>query len=372
MKIALVHDYLSQDGGAEHVLKSLHEIWPEAPIFVLFHDKKKINYINHKKIQESSLAKMPFVKNIFQWYLPLMPSFTEQHNLKDFDIVLSSTSAFAKGIITKPDTVHISYCHTPPRYLWADSSEYISDLNCNKLVKLFLQNTIHKLRLWDKISADRVDYFIANSNTTNHRIQKYYRRNSSIIYPPINTAKFNTRQVIGDFYISGGRLVPYKRFDILVSTFNRLGSPLKIFGTGPEFQKLQKKAKKNIEFLGQIDEKTKIKLLSEARAFIHPQTEDFGITAIESMASGCPVIAYSKGGATETIINGVTGVFFHKQNWESLLNTLLKFNYKNWDSLIIQEHAKKFDTAIFKEKIINLVNSKFEEYAKKQIEKISF
>jgi glycosyltransferase involved in cell wall biosynthesis len=364
MKIALVHDYLSQDGGAERVLKALHEIWPEAPIFVLFHDKNKINYFDQEKIKESFLAKMPFVRSAFQWYLPWMPSATEHHDLRNFDVVLSSTSAFAKGVITPPGTLHISYCHTPPRYLWADSTEYIAELNQSPAVKAFLPNILHKLRLWDKMSADRVDHFIANSKTVEQRIRKYYRRESEIIHPPIETGKFKIVNDIREYFVSGGRMVPYKKFDILVSAFNRLRMPLKIFGDGPELNNLKKRARPNIEFLGVVSEEEKINILSRARAFINPQIEDFGITAVESMASGRPVIAYEGGGATETVLENQTGVFFKKQNWESLLDTVLKFNHENWDSAAICEHARKFDTAVFQEKMKRHVEDHWEEFAK--------
>lgn len=365
MKIALVHDYLSQDGGAERVLKALHEIWPEAPIFVLFHDKKKINYFDNEKIKESYLAKMPLVTKAFQWYLPFMPSATECHDLRDFDVVLSSTSAFAKGVITPPGTLHISYCHTPPRYLWADSLEYIADLKRAPMIKSFLPRLMHRLRLWDRLSSDRVDHFIANSKTVERRIRKYYRRESNVINPPVETEKFFISKDISDYYIAGGRLVPYKRFDILVSAFNRLRWPLKIFGDGPEINRLKKIAKPNIEFLGQIAEEEKNKLLSRARAFINPQIEDFGITTIEAMSSGRPIIAYGDGGAAETVKENETGVFFKRQNWESLYTALLNFNYENWDSDSIREHAGQFDSKIFKTKIHNFTISKWEEYQNK-------
>lgn len=374
MKIALVHDYLSQDGGAERVLKALHEIWPEAPIFVLFHDKKKISYLNKEKIKESFLAKMPFVKSTFQWYLPWMPAATEHHDLRNFDVVVSSTSAFAKGVITPPGTLHISYCHTPPRYLWADSSEYIAELNHSPLIKTFLPGVLHRLRLWDKMSADRVDYFIANSKTVEQRIRKYYRRQAVVIHPPTEIDKYKISNQIGDYFISGGRMVPYKRFDLLISAFNRLGLPLKIFGQGPEMDRLQKHAKSNIEFLGVINEEKKAELLSRARAFINPQIEDFGLTAIEAMASGRPVIAYNDGGATETILAGETGLFFHEQTWESLFDAVLKFNYENWDSATIRRQAENFGTDVFKEKMRRLINDYWEEFEKnmKQTELIKY
>lgn len=363
MKVALVHDYLAQDGGAERVLKSLHQLWPEAPIFVLFHDKEKIKFFNNKNINESFLAKMPFSNSSYQWYLPWMPLATEQHNLKDFDVVISTASMFAKGIITGPDTLHISYCHTPPRFLWIDNHDYIADLKQNRLIKFILPHFIHRLRIWDKMSVDRVDNFIANSRTVQQRINKYYRRESDVIYPPVELDSCSLQKT-SDYFAAGGRLVGYKRFDLIVKTFNRLQWPLKIFGTGPELNTLKKMAKNNIEFLGQISDEAKGQVLSGAKAFIHPQLEDFGIAAVEAMACGRPVIAFSQGGATETIISNETGVFFHTQTWESLLDKVLHFNYENWDSGKIREHAAKFDAQNFKTSIKKYVEDRYEEFKK--------
>ena len=364
MRVALVHDYLAQDGGAERVLKALHEIWPEAPIFVLFHDREKINYIPAENVTESFLAKLPFSNQAYQWYLQWMPLATESHNLKDFDVVISTASMFAKGVITGPDTLHISYCHTPPRFLWADNFAYVSDLRQGRLVKFILPHFIHCLRMWDKMSVDRVDHFVANSRTVQQRINKYYRRESEIIYPPVNTEVFAPETIVGDYFVAGGRLVAYKHFDLIVNAFNRLGWPLKIFGVGPEMESLRKYAKSNIQWLGQVSEESKAKLLGQARAFIHPQLEDFGITAVEAMASGRPVIAFAQGGATETVVPNETGVFFNKQTWESLLDKLLHFNYENWDSGHIRAHASKFSAGIFKNNIKKHIEDRYEEFKK--------
>jgi len=364
MKIALVHDYLSQDGGAERVLRAFHEVWPEAPIFVLFYDKNKVAGFENAKIKESFISKLPMSKKKYQWYLPFMPLANERHNLHNFDIVLSSTSAFAKGILTRPNTLHISYCHTPTRYLWTDTHEYIEDLKYNRLIKSLLPRLIHYLRMWDKMSVDRVDDFIANSYTVKGRIQKYYRRDSDVIYPPAEISQFKIADQVGDYFLAGGRLVPYKKFDLLVKAFNRLGYKLKIFGTGPEMKKLKKMAKSNIEFLGFISDSEKAELMSHTRAFLHPQIEDLGITPIESMASGRPVIAYPVGGVTETVIHGETGVFFKEQTWESIFDTVIHFNYQDWDSVKIREHAKKFGVDNFKEDIRKYVEDKYEEFKK--------
>jgi glycosyltransferase involved in cell wall biosynthesis len=362
MKIALVHDYLSQDGGAERVLKALNEIWPEAPIFVLFHDKEKIPYFKNLDVRESFISKLPWGRKKYQWYLPWMPLATERHNLHEYDVVISSTSAFAKGVLTRPNTLHISYCHTPTRYLWTDTHEYLEDLKYNRLVKAFLPRLIHHLRLWDKMSVDRVDHFIANSHTVKNRIQKYYRRDSDVIYPPVDIEKFVIESQVGDYFLAGGRLVPYKRFDLLIKVFNRLGYKLKIFGIGPELDKLKKMSRSNIEFLGGVTDEEKAKLMSRAKAFLHPQVEDLGITPIESMAAGRPVIAYPVGGATETVIHGETGVYFKNQTWESLLDTVMNFNHENWDSSRIRDYAKKYSTENFKERMKKYVDDHWEEF----------
>ncbi|TAN34037.1 glycosyltransferase family 4 protein [Patescibacteria group bacterium] len=364
MKIALVHDYLAQDGGAERVLKTFHEIWPQAPIFVLFHNKKMIDSLPEAKINQSFISRLPFGKKFFQWYLPLMPVATEKHNLHEFDVVLSSTSSFAKGVLTRPETLHISYCHTPPRYLWTEAHEYLTDLRLNRAVKALLPRIIYKLRMWDQMSADRVDFFIANSRTVQLRINKYYRRASDLIYPPVDLEKFRVAPAISDYFAAGGRLVPYKKIDLVVKTFNRLKWPLKIFGVGPELNALQKMAKPNIEFLGKISDEEKASLLGQARAFIHPQLEDCGITPLETMASGRPVIAYAAGGATETVLPNETGVFFHKQNWESLYKILLNFDPYSWDGERVRQHAAKFNSANFKQKIKDYVEHRYEEFKK--------
>jgi len=361
MKVAIVHDYLSQDGGAEKVLKALHEVWPEAPIFVLFHDQEKINYLQNADIRETWMKHLPFVKKYFQWFLPLMPIATEQHRLENFDVVISSSSVFAKGVITSPSTIHISYCHTPPRFLWGDGNNYLSDLKTGRFIKFALPAINHHLRIWDKLSTDRVDFFIANSKTVQNRIKKYYRRDSEVIFPPVETERFEIHQKNGGYFVTGGRLVPYKRIDLAIKVFNRLGLPLKIFGIGPEYKYLKKIAKNNIQFYGRITEREKTQLIGHALAFIHPQKEDFGITPIEAMAAGRPVIAFDQGGAKETVIDQETGVLFKEQTWESLFEAVLNFNPNDFDSKKIKQHAEKFAANNFKTQILNFVQSHYQD-----------
>lgn len=360
MKIALVHDYLSQKGGAEKVLKVFSEMYPEAPIFVLFHDEKKMNGMFFgNKIITSFLQKMPAIRRRYQWYLPLMPLATESYDLSGFDVVLSSASAFSKGILTKPGTAHFSYCHTPTRYLWSDSHSYVNELRAPAFAKWLLPPLLSRLRVWDRLAADRVDYFIANSAAVAERIKKYYHRASQVIHPPVDTDNFYISKP-ENFYLVGGRLVNYKRYDIVVRAFSKLGIPLYVFGEGPAEEFLRAIAKPNVKFLGSINETEKRELFSKCLAFIHPQEEDFGITAVEAMASGRPVIAYPKGGALETVIPGVTGEFIEEQGWEDIVGEIIRFQPEHYNPEVIREHAKKFDTGVFKKKIGGFVekNSK--------------
>lgn len=362
MKIALVHDYLVQDGGAERVLLSLHKLWPEAPIFTLFREKDAVKGFESADIRESFLARLPWGRKKYQWYLPLMPQAFESFDFSGFDVVISSTSAFAKGIITPPTTTHICYCHTPTRYLWTESQAYIEDLKYPKIIKLGLPRLMHKLRLVDRLSADRVDYFIANSKTVQERIKKYYQRESEVVFPPVQVPENVVSEPIEQYFISGGRLVPYKRFDLIIQVFNRLKQPLIIFGDGPSYRDLKERSKPNITFTGKISDKEKMKLLSRAQAFINPQLEDFGITMIESMAAGRPVIAYGAGGARETIIPGVTGVFFDRQSWEKLYECVSAFDPNSWNPMTIHAHAKKFEEKIFQERMKTVVEHTYHRH----------
>jgi len=363
MKIALVHDFLTQNGGAEKVLRAFKQAYPEAPIYVLFADKNKFApTFNPKDIRESFLAKMPFILSKYRYYLSMMPSAIESLNLNDYDVVLSSVSAFAKGVITKPETVHISYCHTPTRYLWSDTHEYVENLKMPGLMKRFLELQLNKLRVWDKLAAERVDYFVANSHIVKDRIAKYYNQSSAVIYPPVETNKFYITDKPGAYYLAGGRFVPYKRFDLIIDAFNRLALPLVIYGDGPEYENLRRRAKSNIKFVtGQLTDADLTKLYSECIAYIQPQLEDFGITAVESMASGRPVIAYAKGGSLETVKEGVSGTFFKYQDWASLVDAVMRFRPEDYDAKTIKQYAERFSLENFKTQIRNFVNEKYQE-----------
>lgn len=362
MNIALIHDYLAQDGGAEQVLRAFHAIWPDAPLFVLFENKGSVPGFEEAEIRHSFLQRFPFLKKSYQYVLPFMPLATESYDLSGFDVILSDTSAFAKGIIPPSNALHICYCHTPTRYLWTDTHSYIASLPYPKPLKWMMPLLIHRLRAWDQQAVDRVDHFIANSNTVRRRIEQYYRRQSDIIFPPINTDRFRVADRKEEYFVSGGRLVAYKRFDLLIEAANRLELPLKIFGTGPMEAKLRAHAGPSVTFLGRVSDERHAKLLANAKAFLHPQLEDFGITPVEAMAAGCPVIAYGKGGVTESVLNGTTGLFFNEQSVDSLIDAIKRFEEYDWDAALIKAHAEKFSTTTFKTTMKQYVESRYAEF----------
>jgi len=373
MKVALIHDHLAQEGGAEKVLKILAEMFPEAPIYTLLYEKKNVdkNFAG-RHIETSIIQRLPGGVRHYKWYLFFMPMAVEFFDLRNFDLVISDASAFAKGVITSPETVHICYCHTPTRYLWSDAHQYLNELKYNKWVKKIISLTLGRLRLWDFAAAQRVDHFIANSATVQKRIAKYYRRDSKIIYPPVETDNFKTVDLsrqsrLERYFLLGCRLAPYKRVDIVVQAFKALGPDfhLKIFGDGLDLPRLRQLAGEasNIEFLGRVSEEQKANLYSHALAFINPQEEDFGITAVEAMAAGRPVLAYSRGGATETVIEGKTGLFFKEQTAPAIMDLVRRFladldtGNQIWDSAVIRNHAQQYSVKNFKKQIAEFIHS---------------
>jgi glycosyltransferase involved in cell wall biosynthesis len=306
---------------------------------------------NGSSIRPSFLQDLPLALRSHKYLLPLMPIATESYDLAGYDVVLSSTSAFAKGVIMRPETPHICYCHTPTRYLWSDTHSYVRENVRDLPTRLAIHPLLTKLRQWDQLAALRVDRFLANSVTVQRRISKYYRRESDIIFPPVETAKFNVADSIDNYYVAGGRLVSYKRFDLIINAFNKLRKQVKIFGSGPEYAKLKAMAGPTIEFVGRVSEEDKADLYAHALAYLHPQEEDFGITAVEAMAAGRPVIAYGKGGGAETVIPGVTGTLMDEQSWEELCGLIINFQPEQFDSRAIRAHAKQFDKEKFKAQI---------------------
>ncbi|OGL87395.1 hypothetical protein A3I40_00130 [Candidatus Uhrbacteria bacterium RIFCSPLOWO2_02_FULL_48_12] len=357
MKLALVHDHLTQTGGAEKVLGSFHKEFPAAPIFTLVYNAERFSsLLANSDIRTSFIQRLPWGLKHYQWFLPLMPWATERHDLRGYDAVLSSASAFAKGVLTGDHTLHICYCHTPTRYLWSDAHSYVEELPYPFFVKKLIPALLVKLRMWDYLAAQRPDVMIANSATVRRRISKYYRRDSVVLYPPVNIEAFASSKEVGKYYLTGGRLVSYKRFDIVIEAFNRLRVPLKIFGEGPAKSRLADLAKSNIEFLGFCSREKLAAAYAKCLAFIQPQEEDFGITAIEAMASGRPVIAYRAGGAIETIKAGESGIFFEEQSWEALADTVVRFEPSSFDSAVIRRQAENFSEEVFRNKLRNIIN----------------
>lgn len=363
LNIAIVCDWLTTPGGAEKVILSLHKLFPHAPIYTSIYNPEKVKGFEKAEVHTSYIQHLPFAKEKHQMYLNLMPRAFEKFNLNKFDIVISSSHSCAKGVITKPETLHICYCHSPMRYAWEDSINYLKQYDINPLIKTIAPWFIHKIRLWDRLSADRVDYFIANSDNVQKRIHKYYRRSSSVIYPFVDTKNFTTDSTKREpFYLAVGRLTPYKKFDLLIETFNEIGLPLKIVGTGVSENKLKSIAKSNIQFLGFASNQELKHLYKTAKALVFPQIEDFGIIPLEAMASGCPVIAYKKGGALETVIDLKTGILFDKQTPESLKKAIQKAITHKFNHKKIEEHAKNFSEEIFHKEITKFIEKKWKEW----------
>lgn len=362
MRVALVHEYMVQYGGAERVLEAFREIFPKAPVFTMLYDSK----LTHEKFQDadirtSFLQKVPFAKKYHRLFPALMPFAIEQFDLSYYDLVISDSASFAKGIITLPKTKHICYCHTPMRFAWDDCQSYTKESDYPSFIKRFVPFAMNYIRIWDEVAAKRVDHFIANSNFVASRIKKYYQQDSTVIYPPVDAHKMqnqaNRNKKQPKYFLAFSRLLSYKNIEIAIDAFNQLGLPLKIVGVGPLMKKLKKKANINIEFLGFLQEEEKAEIYSNARAFIFPQEEDFGITAVEAMACGTPVIAYRGGGALETITERKSGLFFDEQTSQSLLKAIYQFisEEKRFDNIEIQKCALQFDKENFKINIKNFI-----------------
>jgi glycosyltransferase involved in cell wall biosynthesis len=363
MKVALVHDYLNQMGGAERVVIALHEIFPDAPIYTSIYDPARVDPAFQKMdIRTSFMQKLPLVTKHHQPYLPLYPFAMEQLDLRGYDLVLSSSSAFGKGVITRPETLHICYCHTPMRWCW-NYEEYVERERLGKVARTILPFLITKLRTWDQISAMRVDHFVANSPIVAERIRKYYRREAMYIPPPVEASRFPFDPTIEaeNYFLILSRLVPYKRIDLAIEACNQLQLPLVIIGGGRDLERLKRMAGPTIRFLGKLSDKEVIHYYTHCRAFIFPGEEDFGITPLEAQACGRPVIAYGAGGALATIIDGITGIFFHKQTVKSLMTALASFNEHMFNPLVIHNHALEFDISRFQHRILQFIETKMNE-----------
>lgn len=364
-KIAIVHDFLTYFGGAEQVLRSLHHLYPKAPIYTLLYDENKMKeYFPDAKIIPSFLNGLPrFIRNRKKILLPLLSTATETFDLRDYDTVISSSSSFVKGIITKPKTVHVCYCHTPTRFLWDWHYNYLDENRMFGLKRLIIMPFLHYLRMWDRAAAERVDHFIANSKNTRDRIKKYYNRESTVIYPPVDMAKpgEDAAEKIPekDYFLIVSRLSPYKKIQVAVEAFNKLELPLVVIGEGSERKRLEGMAGKNIRFLGFRKEHELAAYYKNCQAFIFPGEDDFGIAPCEAMSFGKPVLAYRKGGATETVIEGVTGEFFNDMIPEILADGVrrLKNNCGKYDPKAIRSHALLYSRENFEKNIANFIES---------------
>lgn len=355
MRIALVHDWLNTLGGAERVLIELHKIFPEAPVHALFYNKEFVReHLPEAKIIPSRLQKFPLLSKTHKFLLPFMPSAMESFDMSEYDVVLSSSVIFSKGLVLKPKTKHICYCHSPTRFLWDRHTEYEHSSWPAKFIQ-------HLLRIWDRQASDRVDQFIANSEHVKNRIQKYYRRDAKVIYPPVSLYGYETTPEDKGYYLIVSRLFPYKNIDVAVEAFNKLGYELVIAGDGPDKERLKKISGKNIKLVGyKTDEEIK-EYYRNCKAFIMPQEEDLGITPLEAMSFGKPVLALRHGGALEIITEGLHGEFFDDPIPEALADGIRRMNekYGSYNEKEIKYQAMKFSQDRFRREILQLVNEGF-------------
>lgn len=359
MNVALVHDWLNQLGGAEDVLETLVSIYPQAPIYTSLYWREKMPAAWQQwPIHTSFIDRLPRAYHWHQLYLPFYPVAFEQFDLSRYDLVLSNKSGFCHGVLTGPDTVHICYCLTPTRFLWR-YAQYAEQENLGRLSRRFLPPLLTYLRMWDRLAAERVDYFVAISKEVQRRIRKVYGRDSTVIYPPIDTGRFTPASQIEDYYLMVGRLVPYRRLDLLIQAFNRLDRPLLIAGRGRDQERLQALAGRNITFLGYVPEEQLPDLMARCRAFLFPGEEDFGIAPLQAMAAGRPVIAYAAGGALDTVVPG-TGILFAEQSVEAIVQAVEMADHLPVDSAFIRRHAQTFDKTLFIQQLQDYIEQKLE------------
>jgi glycosyltransferase involved in cell wall biosynthesis len=359
MRVAIIHDWLTGMRGGERCLEIFCELFPEADLYTLLHIPGSVSpIIERMAIKTSFIQNLPFSKRSYRKYLPLFPMAIESFNLKGYDFILSCSHCVAKGVIPPPDTLHVSYMLTPMRYAWDMYGEYFGEKR-NRMIPLF----IHYLRMWDVTSSQRVDHFLCISKHVEDRIKKFYRREAEVIHPPVDMKRFRLQEEKEDFFLIVSSFALYKRIDLAIEAFKRMGYPLKIIGFGPEMKKLRSIARSNVEFLGWLPDDVVADYYSKCRALIFPGEEDFGIVPLEAMACGKPVIAYGRGGVLETIVSydhggrakgeSPTGLFFYEQNVDSLIDAVERFSgiEKEFDPLAIRNHTMKWDTEIFKERI---------------------
>lgn len=353
MRVGIVHDYLAQSGGAERVVEALHPVWPDAPIFTSVYDRENtLPCFKEMDVRTTFLQKWARRGLLHKLALPWYPLAFESFDLSGYDLVVSSASSFAKGVITGPETCHVCYCHTPARFAWR-FHEYMAQGGYNPVMRRLMSVVIHHLRTWDYNAAhSRVDHFVANSYNVAKRIRKYYNRASTVIHPPVRTERFTpTETPNSDYFLVVSRFLSYKRIDLAIQACNLLNVPLKVVGSGPDEKRLRGMAGAKTQFLGRLPDTDVIALMANCRAFLFPGEEDFGITPVEAMAAGRPVVAYGAGGALETVIPGETGLFFSEPTPESLAQSLREMDDFVVDASRIRRHAEAFDTRLFQSKM---------------------
>jgi len=353
MKVALVYDRVNKWGGAERVLLALNKIFPRASLFTSVYNEKKATWAKAFDVKTSFLQKFPLASSSHEFYATLMPIAFESFNFDGYDLVISVTSESAKGIITKPGTLHICYCLTPTRYLWSGYNYYFR----NPLLKFISRPAVSHLRKWDKIASNRPDKYIAISTEVKNRIKKYYGQDSSIIFPPLESSNSKTETGSGDYFLVVSRFVYYKRIDIAIKAFNKLGLPLKIIGSGGQGGNLKRLAGKNIEFLGDLTDNELSFYYKNCRALIFPGLEDFGLVMVEAQSFGKPIIAFKGGGALDIVKEGITGEFFSEQNEDSLIRTMEIFNNKSYNTSLCRENSLRFSFENFKMEFLEALNT---------------
>ena len=382
LRVAIVHYWFIGRAGGERIVEALAEIFPQADLFSLVADRSTLAPIlQSRKLQTSFLQRVPGAKKFHRHFLFLQPLALEQFDLSDYDLVISSESGPAKGVITSSKTCHICYCHSPMRYIWDMYPEYRRSMGF--LVGTLFSLTAHYVRLWDQASASRVDYFVANSRYSASRIRKYYGRESTVIHPPVEVSAGKISAQQGEYYVAAGRLVEYKRFDLAVAACVELGRPLKIIGVGPQEKALRRMAGPTVEFLGRISDGELRENLAGCRALLFPGEEDFGIVPVEAQSFGKPVIAYASGGVLETVrgifpneveLENPTGVFFRDKSLSGLTKAILQFESmeQEFRPETIRQHSLQFDSAIFKRHISEFIASAVRDFrAKNQADKFS-
>jgi len=371
MKKALIHDWFSVYAGAEKCVESFTNIWDDFDVYSLIdflNDEDRKIILKGKSSNTSFIQNLPKAKTKYRNYLPLFPFAIEQFDLSDYDVILSSSHAVAKGVLTHSNQLHISYVHTPIRYAWDLYHQYLKESGLDKGIKGALAKYfLHKIRLWDISTVNRVDHYIANSHYIARRIKKIYGRESTVIYPPVDVEKFQLHTDKEAYYLTASRMVPYKKIDLIVEAFSQTDKKLVVIGTGPEMEKIKSKAGKNIELLGYQSDEVMVATMQRAKAFVFAAEEDFGITPVEAQSCGTPVICLGKGGTKETVVDGVTGVHFDNQTVGDLLEAVDRFERLDFDPIVIRENALKFGRDRFEREIKEFVEQKYVSFRREEL-----